>query len=94
MGFFKPVCNFFYCFQVQVIQQPIQNPTYLQQLYNAQGQLLMPGNIALHPAGMNPGSIQVIAAGKTFQPNQLAAAPHMLTTAQGKQIVAQGQGGK
>lgn len=77
--------------QVQVIQQPIQNPTYLQQLYNTQGQLLMPGNIALHPAGMNPGSIQVIAAGKPFQPNQLA--PHMLT-AQGKQVITQGQPGK
>lgn len=49
----------------------------------------MPGNIALHPAGMNPGSIQVITAGKTFQPNQLA--PHMLTTAQGKQVITQGQ---
>lgn len=46
---------------VQVIQQPIQNPAYLQQLYNTQGvqgQLLMPGNIALHP-GINPSQIQV-----------------------------------
>lgn len=39
---------------MQVIQQPLQNPTYLQQLYNAQGQLLMP----LHPS-LNPQQIQV-----------------------------------
>lgn len=45
-------------FQVQVIQQPLQNPTYLQQLYNTQGQLLMPSNIQLHP-GINPQQIQV-----------------------------------
>lgn len=46
---------------VQVIQQPIQNPAYLSQLYNTQGQLLMPGNIsniALHPS-INPSQIQV-----------------------------------
>lgn len=46
---------------VQVIQQPIQNPAYLQQLYNTQGvqgQLLMPSNIALHPS-LNPSQIQV-----------------------------------
>jgi polyhomeotic-like protein 1 len=47
--------------QVQVIQQPLQNPTYLQQLYNTQGQLLMPSNLQLHPAGMNPSSIHVSA---------------------------------
>lgn len=45
-------------FQVQVIQQPLQNPTYLQHLYNTQGQLLVPGNIQLHP-GINPQQIQV-----------------------------------
>ncbi|XP_046395872.1 polyhomeotic-like protein 2 isoform X3 [Ischnura elegans] len=73
--------------RVQVIQQPLQNPTYLQQIYNTQGQLLMPGNIALHPAGMNP-AIQVIAAGKPFQPNQLAQ--HMITT-QGKSVLQAGQ---
>ncbi|XP_050361204.1 polyhomeotic-proximal chromatin protein-like isoform X4 [Nymphalis io] len=72
--------------RVQVIQQPLQNSTYLQQLYNAQGPLLMPGNIALHP-GINSQQIQVIAAGKPFQGGQLA--PHMLTT-QGKQVL-QGQ---
>lgn len=37
----------------------MQNPTYLQQLYNTSGQLLMPGNIALHPS-INPQQIQVI----------------------------------
>ncbi|GBP93643.1 Polyhomeotic-proximal chromatin protein [Eumeta japonica] len=74
--------------RVQVIQQPLQNNTYLQQLYNPQGPLLMPGNIALHP-GINSQQIQVIAAGKPFQGNQLA--PHMLTT-QGKQVL-QGQAG-
>ncbi|KAK6634974.1 hypothetical protein RUM44_000223 [Polyplax serrata] len=72
--------------RVQVIQQPIQNPTYIQPVYNAQGQLIMPGNIALHPANMNQ-PIQVITAGKAFQSGQV---PHMLTTAQGKPIV-QGQ---
>lgn len=46
---------------VQVIQQPMQSQAYhLQQLYNTQGTpLLMPGNLALHPAGINPSSIQV-----------------------------------
>ncbi|KAL4704573.1 hypothetical protein ACJJTC_017828 [Scirpophaga incertulas] len=72
--------------RVQVIQQPLQNSGYLQQLYNAQGPLLMPGNIALHP-GINSQQIQVITAGKPFQGSQLA--PHMLT-AQGKQVL-QGQ---
>lgn len=59
-------------------------------MYSTQGghQLLMPSNIALHPAGMNQaGAIQVIAAGKPFQPNQLTS--HMLT--QGKQVLTQGQ---
>lgn len=46
---------------VQVIQQPLQSQAYhLQQLYNTQGTpLIMPGNLALHPAGINPSSIQV-----------------------------------
>jgi len=44
---------------VQVIQQPTQNPMYLQQLYNNQGQLFMPGNIQLHPS-LNPQQIQVL----------------------------------
>lgn len=65
---FITLCSniYFFCpLQVQVIQQPIQNPTYLQQLYNTQGQLLMPSNIALHPS-INPQQIQVI-----FKPNDL-----------------------
>ncbi|XP_045469794.1 polyhomeotic-proximal chromatin protein-like isoform X3 [Harmonia axyridis] len=72
--------------RLQVIQQPLQNPTYLSQLYNAQGQLLMPSNIALH-TGINPQQIQVIT--KPFNGNQLA--PHMLTTAQGKQVIQASQ---
>ncbi|XP_034947766.1 polyhomeotic-proximal chromatin protein-like isoform X3 [Chelonus insularis] len=67
---------------VQVIQQPMQSQAYhLQQLYNTQGTpLLMPGNLALHPAGLNPSSIQVITAGKPFQ-SAAQLTPHMLTTA-------------
>lgn len=39
---------------LQVIQQPLQNPTLMpHQFYNTQGQLLMPGNIALHQS-FNP----------------------------------------
>ncbi|PBC33398.1 transcription factor SPT20 homolog isoform X3 [Apis cerana] len=78
---------------VQVIQQPMQNQAYhLQQLYNTQGTpLLMPGNLALHPAGINPSSIQdtlqVITAGKPFQ-SAAQLTPHMLTTAS-----TPGQGG-
>lgn len=72
-----------------MIQQPLQNPTYLQHLYNGQGQLLVPGNIQLHP-GINPQQIQVIT--KPFQGNQLA--PHMLTTAQGKQVLQGSQAGE
>lgn len=49
--------------QVQVIQQPVQNQ-YLPQLYNAQGTpILMPGNL-IHPANINPSSIQVTTATK------------------------------
>ena len=46
---------------VQVIQNPMQHNQYhLQQLYNAQGTpLIMPGNLALHPAGLSPSPIQV-----------------------------------
>lgn len=40
-----------------LVQQQVQNPTYLPQLYNTQGQLLVP-NIHLHP-GINPQQIQV-----------------------------------
>lgn len=74
--------------RVQVIQQPLQqlqNPTYVHQLYSSpQGQLLMPGNL-LH-SNINPQQIQVITANKPFQGGQIA--PHMLTTAQGKQVLA------
>lgn len=45
---------------VQVIPQPMQNQYHLQQLYNAQGTpIMLPGNLALHPAGLNPSAIQV-----------------------------------
>ncbi|XP_017774346.1 PREDICTED: polyhomeotic-proximal chromatin protein-like isoform X7 [Nicrophorus vespilloides] len=71
--------------RVQVIQQPLQNQAYLQQLYNAQGPLLMPGNISLHPS-INPQQIQVIT--KPFQGNQLGQ--HMIT--QGKQVLQASQG--
>ncbi|ODN04866.1 Polyhomeotic-like protein 2 [Orchesella cincta] len=72
---------------LQVIHQSLQNQTLMpQQFYNTQGQLLMPGNIAFHP-GLNPQiqqaqlapSIQVIAAGKTLQPNQLST-PYSFNT--------------
>lgn len=49
--------------QVQVIQQPLHNSSYLQHLYGAQQQLLMPGNITLQGTAMAP-SIQIMAAGK------------------------------
>ncbi|XP_059618853.1 polyhomeotic-proximal chromatin protein-like isoform X2 [Phlebotomus argentipes] len=71
--------------RVQVLQQPIQNPAYLQQLYSPQ--VLMPGNI-LH-SGLGQQQIQVIAAGKPFQ-----SAPQMLaTTAQGKPVIGSSAGG-
>lgn len=53
-------CDRMFKLQVQVIQQPLQNQTYPLQMYNtASGQLLMPGNIALH-SGINPQQIQVM----------------------------------
>ncbi|XP_055705560.1 polyhomeotic-proximal chromatin protein isoform X2 [Phlebotomus papatasi] len=71
--------------RVQVLQQPIQNPAYLQQLYSPQ--VLMQGNI-LH-SGLGQQQIQVIAAGKPFQ-----SAPQMLaTTAQGKPVIGSSAGG-
>ena len=79
---------------MQVIQQPMQNQTYLPQIYNtSSGQILMPSNIQLHP-GINPQQIQVIAAGKQFQGNQIT--PHMLTTAtsQGKPVLQTNQTGR
>ncbi|GAB0092308.1 hypothetical protein DMENIID0001_072980 [Sergentomyia squamirostris] len=71
--------------RVQVLQQPLQNPAYLQQLYSPQ--VLMQGNI-LH-SGLGQQQIQVIAAGKPFQ-----SAPQMLaTTAQGKPVIGSTAGG-
>ncbi|KAF4530640.1 hypothetical protein B566_EDAN018688, partial [Ephemera danica] len=48
---------------------------------------MMPGNLALHPSGMNQ-PVQVI--GKPYQPGQLT--PHLLT-AQGKPVLQAGQPG-
>ncbi|BET00127.1 core promoter Hypothetical protein [Nesidiocoris tenuis] len=62
--------------QVQVLQQPVQNTAYVQQVAyaNTNGPMLMSGNIQLHPTqNINPGSIQVIAAGKPFGQNQIAS---------------------
>ncbi|XP_014243333.1 polyhomeotic-like protein 1 isoform X1 [Cimex lectularius] len=53
---------------VQVLQQPVQS-AYVQQVYNANGQMLM----SLPPNVNHAGSIQVIAAGKPFQSNQLTS---------------------
>lgn len=74
--------------RVQVLQQPIQN-SYLPQMYNPTPQLVMSGNI-LH-GGLGQQQIQLIAAGKPFQGGQLG--PQMLTTAQGKQVIASGAQG-
>lgn len=65
----------------------LQNSGFVQ--YTTQGQIFMPGNIALQ----NPnGQIQLIANAKPLQSNQLATTPHMFT--QGKQVIAaQGQTG-
>lgn len=70
--------------RVQVVQQQIQNPQYLQGMYGGP-QVLMNGNI-LTP-GLGP-QVQVIAAGKHFQGGQLTS--QML--AQGKQMIGNGQG--
>lgn len=70
--------------RVQVVQQQIQNPQYLQGMYGTP-QVLMNGNI-LTP-GLGP-QVQVIAAGKHFQGGQLTS--QML--AQGKQMIGNGQG--
>lgn len=64
--------------RVQVVQQP-----YLQQYLPP---VIMPNLI--HPGLSNP-SIQVIAAGKPFQSNQIT--PQML--AQGKSVIGNGAGG-
>lgn len=73
--------------RVQVVQQPLQNQQYLQQLYSPQ--VIMPGNI-LHP-GLGQQPIQVITAGKPFQGGQITQ--QMLATAQGKQMMGNGATG-
>lgn len=69
--------------RVQVVQQPIQNPAYLQQIYGGQ-QVLMNSNII---PGLGP-QVQVIAAGKPFQGGQITS--QML--AQGKPVLGNSQG--
>lgn len=68
--------------RVQVVQQPIQNPAYLQTIYGQQ--VLMPGNLLQQGFNQQP-QIQVIAAGKPLQGGQIT--PQMLATAQGKQVI-------
>lgn len=74
--------------RVQVVQQPIQNPPYLQTI-NGQ-QVLMPGNI-IQPGFYQQPQIQVIAAGKPLQGGQIT--PQMLATAQGKSVIGNSTGG-
>lgn len=68
--------------RVQVVQQPMQNPAYLQTIYGQQ--VLMPGNILQQGFNQQP-QIQVIAAGKPLQGGQITQ--QMLATAQGKQVI-------
>lgn len=72
--------------RVQVLQQPIQNTSYLQQMYP---QLLMSaaGNLLSH-SGLGQQQIQLIA-GKPFQ-NQIT--PQMLSTASGKPVLTTATG--
>lgn len=70
--------------RVQVLQQPLQNASYLQQMYSPQ--LVMSGNILAHSGLGTQQQIQLIT-GKPFQ-NQLG--PQMLTTAQGKPVLTSG----
>lgn len=74
--------------RVQVVQQPIQNPAYLQTIYGQQ--VLMPGNLLQQGFNQQP-QIQVIAAGKPLQGGQIT--PQMLATAQGKQVIGNSAGG-
>lgn len=69
--------------RVQVVQQPIQNPAYLQQIYGGP-QVLMNSNII---PGLGP-QVQVIAAGKPFQGGQITS--QMLS--QGKPVLGNSQG--
>lgn len=71
--------------RVQVVQQPIQNPSYLQTIYGQQ--VLMPSNLLQQGFNQQP-QIQVIAAGKPLQGVQGGQiTPQMLATAQGKQVI-------
>lgn len=74
--------------RVQVVQQQLQNPAYLQPIYGQQ--VLMPGNLIQQGFGQQP-QIQVITASKPFQGGQLT--PQMLTTAQGKSVLGNGATG-
>lgn len=68
--------------RVQVVQQQIQNPQYLQTIYGQQ--VLMPGNLLQQNFNQQP-QIQVITAGKPLQGGQIT--PQMLATAQGKSVI-------
>lgn len=74
--------------RVQVVQQPMQNPAYLQTIYGQQ--VLMPGNLLQQGFNQQP-QIQVIAAGKPLQGGQIT--PQMLANAQGKQVIGNSAGG-
>lgn len=73
--------------RLQVVQQPIQNPQYLQTIYGQQ--VLMPSNLVQQ--GYNQQPIQLITAGKALQGGQIT--PQMLATAQGKQVIGNSAGG-
>jgi polyhomeotic-like protein 1 len=67
--------------RVQVLQQPLQNTSYLQHMYSP---LVMSGNLLTHNGLGQQQQIQLIAAGKPFQ-NQLTQ--QMLTTSGGKPVL-------
>lgn len=73
--------------RVQVVQQPIQNPAYLQTIYGQQ--VLMPSNLLQQNFNQQP-QIQVIAAGKPLQGGQITQ--QMLATAQGKSVIGNSNG--
>lgn len=73
--------------RVQVLQQPIQNTSYLQQMYSPQLLMSAAGNLIGH-SGLGQQQIQLIA-GKPFQ-NQLT--PQMLSTAGGKPVLTTATG--
>jgi len=73
--------------RVQVLQQPIQNTSYLQQMYSPQLLMSAAGNLLGH-SGLGQQQIQLIA-GKPFQ-NQLTS--QMLSTAGGKPVLTTATG--